>query len=62
MKEKVTEERIGSIVRARLYQKLDKLSKMLGRSKSDLLKEGIWEIINQKQQKNKKEVEQCSTF
>jgi predicted DNA-binding protein len=62
MREKVTEERIGSIVRIRLYQKLDKMSKMLGRSKSDLLKEGIWEIINQKKQKNKKEVEQCSTF
>jgi predicted DNA-binding protein len=51
-KEKVVEERIGSAVKTIMYKKLQKIARMLGRTKSDLLKEGIWEVINQQKNKN----------
>jgi hypothetical protein len=52
MKEKTVEERIGTAVKRSKYQKLKKIAQMLGRTKSDLLKEGIWEVINQSKNKN----------
>jgi len=51
-KMKTVEERIGTAVNPKLYQKLCKIARMFGRTKSDLLKEGIWELITQ--QKNQK--------
>jgi predicted transcriptional regulator len=57
-KERTVEGRIGSNVDPILYRKLRKIARMLGRTKSDLLKEAIWEIIQQKNQKQK-EVELC---
>jgi hypothetical protein len=50
-KKKVTEGRIGSSINPRLYRKLNKITRIFGRNKSDLLKEAIWEIISQKNQK-----------
>ena len=50
-KERTAEGRIGSNVDSILYRKLRKIARMLGRTKSDLLKEAIWEIIQQKNQK-----------
>jgi len=52
-KEKTVEGRIGSNVDPILYRKLCKIARMFGRTKSDLLKEGIWELIQQKNQKHK---------
>jgi len=49
-KEKTAEGRIGSNVDPILYRKLCKIARMFGRTKSDLLKEGIWELIQQKKQ------------
>ncbi len=46
-KERTADERIGSSVDYFLHKKLCKIARMFGRSKSDLLKEGIWEVINQ---------------
>jgi predicted DNA-binding protein len=51
-KAKTVEERIGTAVKVQMYQKLQKIARMLGRTKSDLLKEGIWEVINQQKTKN----------
>jgi hypothetical protein len=50
-KEKTAERRIGAKVNSVLYQKLCKIARIFGRSKSDLLKEGIWEVINQSKNK-----------
>lgn len=47
-KERTVEGRIGSNVDPILYRKLRKIARMFGRTKSDLLKEAIWEIIQQK--------------
>jgi hypothetical protein len=52
-KERTAEGRIGSNVDPILYRKLCKIARLLGRTKSDLLKEGIWELIQQKKQKQK---------
>jgi len=46
-KERVVEVRIGSNVNPILYRKLRKIARMFGRSKSDMIKEAIWEVINQ---------------
>lgn len=51
-KEKTVEVRIGAEVDFKHYQSLAKIARMLGRTKSDLIKEAIWEII-QKNQKQK---------
>jgi predicted DNA-binding protein len=51
-KERVVEERIGTAVKTAMYQKLQKIARMLGRTKSDLLKEGIWEVIHKAKTKN----------
>ncbi|ALG96930.1 hypothetical protein [Hydrogenobaculum phage 1] len=50
-KERTVEGRIGSNVDPILYRELRKIARMFGRTKSDLLKEAIWEIIQQKNQK-----------
>jgi hypothetical protein len=47
-REKTAEERIGTAVNRKLYRKLCKIARIFGRTKSDLLKEGIWEVIQQK--------------
>jgi predicted DNA-binding protein len=39
--------RIGSSINKELYQQMLKISELTGRSISDLVKEGIWEIINE---------------
>jgi predicted DNA-binding protein len=46
--------RIGTTVDDELYEKLELIAKMLGRTYSDLLKEGIWAVIQEKE--HKKEV------
>ena len=47
--------RIGTTVDEELYEKLELIAKMLGRTYSDLLKEGIWDVIKSKEE-HKKEV------
>jgi hypothetical protein len=54
MKEKTVEVRIGAVVDFKHYQSLAKIARLLGRTKSDLLKEGIWEVINQKNEKKER--------
>jgi len=39
--------RIGSSINKELYQQMLKISELTGRSIADLIKEGIWEIINE---------------
>jgi hypothetical protein len=39
--------RLGSSINKELYQQLLKISELTGRSIADLIKEGIWEIINE---------------
>jgi len=46
--------RIGTTVNEKLFEKLELIAKKLGRTHSDLLKEGIWDVIKEK--KEKKEV------
>jgi|GEM_PF-413619 len=52
-KEKTVEGRIGSNVETILYRKLCEIARMFGRTKSDLLKEAIWELIQQQKQKQR---------
>jgi predicted DNA-binding protein len=57
-KERAVEKRIGSNIDLELYRKLNEIARMFGRTRSDLLKEGIWHVINQEKsgglQKNKR--------
>ena len=39
--------RIGSSINKELYQQMLRISELTGRSIADLVKEGIWEIINE---------------
>lgn len=41
------EKRIGSHIDVELFRKLSEIARMFGRTKSDLLKEGIWAVISQ---------------
>jgi predicted DNA-binding protein len=55
MKERTVEKRIGTSIPLELHCELSKIARKFGRSKSDLIKEGIWEVI--KDFKNKKQGE-----
>jgi predicted DNA-binding protein len=39
--------RLGSSINKELYQQMLRISELTGRSIADLIKEGIWEIINE---------------
>ena len=41
--------RIGTTVNEKLFEKLELIAKKLGRTHSDLLKEGIWDVIKEKE-------------
>ena len=49
---KATVLRIGSSVDRELYRRMLKISELTGRSVADLIKEAIWEIINEKEGSN----------
>ena len=44
--------RLGSSVDKEMYTRMLKISELTGRSIADLIKEAIWEIINEKEGKN----------
>jgi predicted DNA-binding protein len=45
--------RIGTTVDEELYKKLELIAQRLGRTYSDLLKEGIWDVIKSKENQEK---------
>jgi len=44
--------RLGSSVNKEMYKQMLKISELTGRSVADLIKEAIWEIINEKEGKD----------
>jgi len=44
--------RLGSSVDKEMYTRMLKISELTGRSVADLIKEAIWEIINEEEGKN----------